>query len=249
MPNEAERIRAKYAGSVPVLVQRHARSGGIAQSPKSKYLIRGASKARELAAALRDDLKLGAAAVLYLYLTDDAVLDLELTLSELDAAHTAADGFLHICYSSLEPAQLKEESTEGGGRSMQNAKALLGQPSDAGSSATLQSPHGDRVPMGASAASCTFLNPRGSGAARPELAPSLGGRVPRALYAAVVLDVMAVGLVVPLLAAYSRELGGGPRFTGLLQAMSPRCRPLLRHLLHRRLLKRRLLHHRRRRTV
>ena len=27
-----------------------------------------------------------------------------------------------------------------------------------------------------------------------------------------------VGLVVPLLAAYSRELGGGPRFTGVLQA-------------------------------
>ena len=42
--------------------------------------------------------------------------------------------------------------------------------------------------------------------------------MPRALYAAVVLDVMAVGLVVPLLAAYSRELGGGPRFTGVLQA-------------------------------
>ena len=68
--------------------------------------------------------------------------------------------------------------------------------------------------MGTTAAACTFLNPRGSregGALRPEL-------VPTALFVAVILDVIAVGLVVPLLAAYSRELGGGPRFTGVLQA-------------------------------
>ena len=84
----------------------------------------------------------------------------------------------------------------------------------------LQSPHGDRVPIGLSSAACTFLNPRGGrgGELKAELTPSLGGRVPAALFVAVILDVLAVGLVVPLLAAYSRELGGGPRFTGVLQA-------------------------------
>ena len=104
-----------------------------------------------------------------------------------------------------------------------SAQVPPGQPAataGSASEAALQSPHGDRVPMGLSSAACTFLNPRGGqgGALRPELTPSLGGRVPAALFVAVILDVLAVGLVVPLLAAYSRELGGGPRFTGVLQA-------------------------------
>ena len=42
--------------------------------------------------------------------------------------------------------------------------------------------------------------------------------MPRSLFVATVLDVTAVGLVVPILSSYSRALGGGPRFTGLLQA-------------------------------
>ena len=67
-------------------------------------------------------------------------------------------------------------------------------------------------------ASCTFLNPRARGALLAELRPAHRGRVPAALYWAILLDVTAVGLVVPLLSRYSRELGGGPTFTGVLQA-------------------------------
>ena len=80
------------------------------------------------------------------------------------------------------------------------------------------SPHGDRVPAGATVASCTFLNPRARGKLLPELQPTGNGRVPTSLYVSCLLDVTAVGLVVPLLATYSRTLGAGPRFTGLLQA-------------------------------
>jgi predicted MFS family arabinose efflux permease len=87
-----------------------------------------------------------------------------------------------------------------------------------GDGATLASPHGERLPEGATIASCTFLNPRASGSLLPELTPSHGGTVPRVLYLATLLDVTAVGLVVPLLATYSRALGAGPQFTGLLQA-------------------------------
>ena len=79
-------------------------------------------------------------------------------------------------------------------------------------------PHGERVPEGATIASCTFLNPRASGKLLPPLMPTLGGKTPSSLYLAIILDVTAVGLVVPLLAAYSRSLGAGARFTGLLQA-------------------------------
>ena len=82
-------------------------------------------------------------------------------------------------------------------------------------SSTLSSPH-DNLPPDATIASCTFLNPRGRPA--PELRPSERGRVPGWLYLAVLLDMTAVGLVVPLLASYSRALGASARFTGVLQA-------------------------------
>lgn len=55
------------------------------------------------------------------------------------------------------------------------------------------------------------------------LVPSLGGHVPRGLYVSLLLDVTAVGLVIPLLSSYSRALGGTPRFTGLLQASYGLC--------------------------
>ena len=271
---EAMRIRAKYTGSIPVLCTRHEHGGDMLQSPKSKYLIPSASAAHELLAALREDTSHGAAAPLHLYLAGDAAIDPETTLAAIDAASRSADGFLRIWYSSLDVAQLGARRDQGAAPSklggtpptqgdppvtQAGAPPVLAPPSEPAAAAgsppsevalQLQSPHGDRVPMGLSSAACTFLNPRGGrgGELRPELKPSLGGRVPAALYIAVVLDVLAVslvrvrvrlrlrvrvrvrvrvspepnpeqvGLVVPLLAAYSRELGGGPRFTGVLQA-------------------------------
>ena len=184
-----------------MLCKRHTNAGGVSQSPKSKYLIPGSSGALELQKALREDIGAAPSAALHLYINDSLPVDLDALLSELDVAHRAADGFLHVGYSALSPTAISTAAT-----------------TSAATDAPFVSPHGDRVPMGASVASCTFLNPRGAAAARPELKPSHGGRVPAALFAAVVLDVMAVGLVVPLLATYSRHLGGGPRFTGVLQA-------------------------------
>ena len=40
--------------------------------------------------------------------------------------------------------------------------------------------------------------------------------VPRALWWCVLLDIMGVGLVIPLLPSYARDLGAGTLFTGLL---------------------------------
>jgi hypothetical protein len=226
---EAMRIRAQYPGRVPVLCTRHEHGGDMLQSPKSKYLIPGASSAHELQAALREDTSHGAAAPLHLYLTDDAVVDPDTTLAAIDAASGAADGFLHIWYSSLDAAQIQAwrrlqaaphpsrlspvsmlggaPSTQGGTPATQggtpSVQAPLGEHVAAASASPaapeaalqLQSPHGDRVPMGLSSAACTFLNPRGGrgGELRAELTPSLGGRVPAALFVAVILDVLAVG--------------------------------------------------------
>ena len=211
---EAMRIRAQYTGRVPVLCTRHEHGGDILESPKSKYLIPGASSAHELTAALREDTSHGAAAPLHLYLrySDlDVSVDPETTLAAIDAASGAADGFLHIWYSSLNAAQLSERRDQGGTPSTQGGSPFKqgGTPSappstpvaaaaaSTPSEAALQSPHGDRVPIGLSSAACTFLNPRGGrgGELRPELTPSLGGRVPAALFVAVILDVLAVGLL------------------------------------------------------
>ena len=83
-------------------------------------------------------------------------------------------------------------------------------------------PHNDKDRETASIASCTFLSTR-PGDKRPELQPSSGGRVPRVLFLALFVDVTAVGLVVPMLASYSRALGAGPGFTGVLQATYGLC--------------------------
>ena len=91
-------------------------------------------------------------------------------------------------------------ATQGGTPSVQaplgeHVAAASASPAAPEAALQLQSPHGDRVPMGLSSAACTFLNPRGGrgGELRAELTPSLGGRVPAALFVAVILDVLAVG--------------------------------------------------------
>eukprot|EP00941_MAST-03F_sp_MAST-3F-sp1_P003702 g3702.t1 len=45
------------------------------------------------------------------------------------------------------------------------------------------------------------------------------GHVPNVLYAVVWLDICSVGLVIPLLSVYSRDLGSGPAFSGVLSAV------------------------------
>jgi MFS family permease len=83
------------------------------------------------------------------------------------------------------------------------------------------------LPAGALAgdiSACTFLNKGGTtgeeayanGAVRR---PSNGGRVPRAVYAALFLDMCAVGLVIPLLPSFAALLGGDAAFAGGLQAV------------------------------
>jgi hypothetical protein len=67
----------------------------------------------------------------------------------------------------------------------------------------------------ANANSCPWLssNPAEEDSKYP---PSNGGVVPYSIYAVVILDVAAVGLVIPLLSLFAKTLGGGAAFTGLL---------------------------------
>ena len=233
---QSDSVRAKHAGKIPVIVELHAQNAGAVRGPlpRQKYLVTGTFPALSLRDAIREDLKLPAAAPLHVYVqATAAALDYETPLAFVDEAHRdAEDGFLYAWVSSLSPAELLQPPAAGDADAKKSvpylqdllARTPVGAPaseaaSGGGTSSSFVSPHGERVPEGATIASCTFLNPRATGARLlPELTPSCGGRVPPSLYVATLLDVTAVGLVVPLLAAYSRALGAGPRFTGLLQA-------------------------------
>ena len=78
--------------------------------------------------------------------------------------------------------------------------------------------------MSGDSASCSFLNARAGGPTqelheeqRERVQPSNGSRVPAAIFVVVMLDITAVGLVIPLLARYAADAGGGPVLYGVLQ--------------------------------
>lgn len=53
--------------------------------------------------------------------------------------------------------------------------------------------------------------------------PSNGGVVPTSVFVAIVLDITAVGLVIPLMSRYAKGLGAGAAFTGLLSTIYGLC--------------------------
>ena len=206
---QAAKTRATYAGKVPVILELHDLPGTLGKLPKAKYLVADESTVGSLRAAVRLDAKLGNVP-LYLYAgAPDVQLDDATPARQLDAAHCDEDGFLYVRVSSLAPHAISAAGGDGAKRSVPYIRGLLSRVGVGGGSTTAAtpapdapgfvSPHGDRAPVGASISSCTFLNPRASGKLLPELRPSCGGRVPRALYLAILLDTTAVGLVVPLL--------------------------------------------------
>ena len=69
--------------------------------------------------------------------------------------------------------------------------------------------------VGDSAEPCPFLTPQDRNA-NANIPPANGGKVPRALSAIVFLDILAVGLVIPLLSNFAKDLGGGAAFSGVL---------------------------------
>ena len=219
----AQAVRDANPGKVPILISLHESPGSFSALPKKKYLVEGEAEGGKLRGAIRMDARVPATTPLHLYLSDADELDYDTMLARIDAKHRNDDGFLYVSVSSLSPAELASQK-----KSVPYLQDLLARvnPEDAPNSAPgFASPHGERTPAGADISSCTFLNPRSSGKLLPTLScPSNNGRVPPSLYLAVLLDVTAVGLVVPLLAAYSRALGAGPRFTGLLQASAIRMR-------------------------
>ena len=63
-----------------MLCERHTNAGGISQSPKSKYLIPGSSKAVELQKALSEDIGAAPSAAVHLYINNTLPVDLDALL-------------------------------------------------------------------------------------------------------------------------------------------------------------------------
>jgi MFS family permease len=210
---KSAQIRASRPGQVPVIVELHDQPGNLQKLPRNKYLVSADANVSYLRAAIKEDAHAEAGAPLQLFLREaKKELDATQSMAQLDKMHSDEDGFVYVCVASMGAA-------ESGAKPVPYIQELLQRSSIGGDEkSTTASPHGDRLPPGATISSCTFLNPRSSGRLLPELAPTGDGHVPRSLYVACLLDVTAVGLVVPLLASYSRALGAGPRFTGILQA-------------------------------
>ena len=189
------------------------------------YLLPATASLACLVASMRADGRLTPVAPLVFFSArgEGNATPLELTLTGQDLHYlAAADGCVHLLYlrsgssapGSSDSAPGSAPSTPTGPARDAVAKTLV----EVGEFVGGNSPHGGRLPEGATAASCTFLNPRASVKLLPPLRPARGGHVPRLLYVATFLDMCAAGLVVPLLASYTRSLGGSARFTGLLQA-------------------------------
>lgn len=119
----------------------------------------------------------------------------------LHSAHADAQGILHVVYAPKRKVAPLATMLEGKG--------------------PVAAPHPVPNGEGADISSCTFLNAGGRAGGSADHAsarPSNGGVVPIFLYFAVVLDMCAVGLVIPLLPRYTRLLGAGAAFTGALQS-------------------------------
>ena len=69
------------------------------------------------------------------------------------------------------------------------------------------------VPEG-SAALCPYLL-RGAGSESPHVL-SNGGVVPKAIYVVTLIDMIGVGLVIPLIPAFAKRLGASPTAVGLM---------------------------------
>eukprot|EP00658_Telonema_sp_P-2_P037937 TRINITY_DN27271_c0_g1_i2.p1 TRINITY_DN27271_c0_g1~~TRINITY_DN27271_c0_g1_i2.p1 ORF type:complete len:471 (-),score=84.38 TRINITY_DN27271_c0_g1_i2:150-1562(-) len=88
------------------------------------------------------------------------------------------------------------------------------QPSDNGVSMPAGHPS---VPTDGSAALCPYLL-RGAGG-ESDAPLSNGGRVPRGIYLVTLLDMLGVGLVIPIIPAYAKSLGATPSAIGLMGTM------------------------------
>lgn len=103
---EAARIKERYPGRIPVIVEPAARAADVPPIDKSKFLVPGNMTVGQFLYTLRKRLALPAEKALFLFV--GSTLPTTATLiSQLYEEHADGDGFLYLSYSG--------ESTFGAG--------------------------------------------------------------------------------------------------------------------------------------
>lgn len=100
VPGEAERLRAKFPGRIPVLVLRH--KGVATDVPrllKSKFLVPKDLTLGQFIYVVRNQMKLSSDKALFIFI-GNFLPTTTMMMSEIYAQHRSADGFLRVVYTS-----------------------------------------------------------------------------------------------------------------------------------------------------
>jgi GABA(A) receptor-associated protein len=94
---ESSRIRQKFPGRIPVIVERGVRSLTIPQIDKQKFLVPGDLTVSQFIFVIRRRLNLPAEKALFLFV-GNTLPTTGILIRELHASYADRDGFLYITY-------------------------------------------------------------------------------------------------------------------------------------------------------
>lgn len=94
---EARRIRDKFPGRIPVIVERGQRSVSVPRIDKQKFLVPGDLSVSQFIFVIRKRLNLPAEQALFLFV-GNTLPTTGMLIRELHASYADADGFLYVTY-------------------------------------------------------------------------------------------------------------------------------------------------------
>ncbi len=100
VPGEAERLRSKFPGRLPVLVLRHRGvPSDVPRLPKSKFLVPRDLTLGQFIYVVRNQMKMTSDKALFIFV-GNFLPTTSMLMSEIYAQHRSADGFLRVVYTS-----------------------------------------------------------------------------------------------------------------------------------------------------
>jgi len=96
--SEASRVRMKYPGRIPVVLERHHGSSEIPKDSKKKFLIPGTMSMSEFLFVIRRRIKLDETKAIFIYV-DSQLVPMSQPFEHVYAKHKDDDGFLYLQYS------------------------------------------------------------------------------------------------------------------------------------------------------
>jgi GABA(A) receptor-associated protein len=98
-PGDAERLRDKFPGRLPIFVTKSSNTHDIPDIPKKKYLAPSNLTVGQFIYIIRRQIKLPAEKALFLFVNNTLPTS-NSTLAEIYSLHKSSDGALHMIYTS-----------------------------------------------------------------------------------------------------------------------------------------------------